>query len=230
MLTTRIGLSGVVRVLPAGFALAGLLLLAAGFLLLAAPASARAEAMSFRVATLADHAGRCHGRCPKVIVADGQITNSTPEEFVAFLRGDRRRPGHAYRGPAEFRRRLCRRLDGAGKIFRQIGAATGGVRRCRTDAFPPASTPSWAARKGSRRRAPSSASTACTPTRPKAASSIRRCGASMTTAHRGHVEALCARMGVSRKSSVPPNISPRRRSILSRPTEMARWRLAGRAL
>ena len=63
--------------------------LLAAVVLLALPASG-ARAMDFSLQTVSD--GSCRAHCPRVIVAEGQISNSTPHEFVQFLRdnvGDR---------------------------------------------------------------------------------------------------------------------------------------------
>ncbi len=61
----------------------GLVLAACG---LASAGAARAEsgAMSFRVEPL--DMGGCGARCPHVIVAEGVIETSTPQDFVDFLR------------------------------------------------------------------------------------------------------------------------------------------------
>jgi len=48
-------------------------------------ACASAQGMSFHMETLPDGSG-CRSRCPQVIVAEGQIGNSTPNEFLQFLR------------------------------------------------------------------------------------------------------------------------------------------------
>jgi hypothetical protein len=50
---------------------------------LALPARA-AEPMSFRLLPLED-ASRCGNQCAQAIVADGEITNSTPQEFLSFV-------------------------------------------------------------------------------------------------------------------------------------------------
>ena len=47
-------------------------------------AAAQAEDMTFRLVPIGDPA-KCKSRCVDVIAADGEITNSTPDEFVAFL-------------------------------------------------------------------------------------------------------------------------------------------------
>ena len=51
--------------------------------LLAVPV-ARAAEMRFQLVPVGDIA-RCGGRCPMAIAAQGEITNSTPEEFTAFV-------------------------------------------------------------------------------------------------------------------------------------------------
>src|SRR5436305_13564637 len=50
---------------------------------LAVPAKA-GEPMTFRLLPLED-ASRCGYQCPQAIVADGEITNSTPQEFLSFV-------------------------------------------------------------------------------------------------------------------------------------------------
>ena len=58
----------------------------AAFCLMAAASIAPAAAMDFRLEGVAQGGGCRAGRCPQVIVAEGQITNSTPGEFLEFLR------------------------------------------------------------------------------------------------------------------------------------------------
>jgi hypothetical protein len=43
-----------------------------------------AQPMSFRLLALED-SGRCGTQCAQAIVADGEITNSTPQEFLSFI-------------------------------------------------------------------------------------------------------------------------------------------------
>jgi hypothetical protein len=52
-----------------------------GFALLAAP-PAKADEMTFSAATLG---GRCGSQCPQVVVAHGEIVESTPNAFLEFL-------------------------------------------------------------------------------------------------------------------------------------------------
>jgi hypothetical protein len=88
-------------------------------LLLAGAAGARA--MDFRLETL--RAG-CSAGCPQVIVAEGQIANSTPGEFLQFLRNNG--------GRRDLRTVVFLNSEGGyviasmelGQIFRKIGAAT----------------------------------------------------------------------------------------------------------
>ncbi len=63
--------------------LVGLALAVCG-LALPEAASANSGSMTFRVEAL--DVGRCSGRCPHVIVADGVIESSTPQAFVDFLK------------------------------------------------------------------------------------------------------------------------------------------------
>jgi hypothetical protein len=60
----------------------------AGLLWFAAPA--RASDMTFRLFPVGDPA-RCGNACPQVIAAEGEITNDTPDAFVAFVRSQARR-------------------------------------------------------------------------------------------------------------------------------------------
>lgn len=59
-----------------------LLLLGAAAVLAAAPA--RSDDMTFRVVTLG--AGHCGARCPRIIAAEGQIVETTPNAFLNFVR------------------------------------------------------------------------------------------------------------------------------------------------
>lgn len=94
-------------------------LAAAGVLALLSVFSARA--MDFRLAPLGL---ACGGGCPQIIVADGQIANSTPDEFLKFLR--------ANVGNHDLRTVVLLNSQGGyvvaamelGQIFRRIGAAT----------------------------------------------------------------------------------------------------------
>src|SRR5437660_6605798 len=49
-----------------------------------APPAMAGEPMSFRLLPLED-ASRCGNQCAQAIVADGEITNSTPQEFLSFV-------------------------------------------------------------------------------------------------------------------------------------------------
>jgi hypothetical protein len=96
-------------------------LAAAAGLFVLFPAGARA--MEFRLQSLADGTG-CRSHCPRVIVAEGQITNSTPDEFLAFLRENA--------GDHDLRTVVLINSAGGyvvasmelGQMFRRIGAAT----------------------------------------------------------------------------------------------------------
>ncbi len=94
-----------------------------GLALLAADA-VQAAPMSFRLEPLSV-AGACRaGRCPQAIVAEGQIVNSTPGEFLQFLRENAVN--------ADLRTVVFLHSEGGyvvasmelGQIFRRIGAAT----------------------------------------------------------------------------------------------------------
>jgi hypothetical protein len=88
---------------------------------LAGALAATAQAMTFRLESLG---GDCRGGCPMAIAAEGQITNSTPGEFLAFLR--------ANAGNRHLRTVVFLNSEGGyvmasmelGQIFRRIGAAT----------------------------------------------------------------------------------------------------------
>jgi hypothetical protein len=54
------------------------------FSLLAVAPAVHAEAMTFRLGA----SGHCGAPCPTVIVAEGEITNGTPNDFLDFVRGN----------------------------------------------------------------------------------------------------------------------------------------------
>ena len=113
----------------------------AAFALLALVSGSGAQAMEFRLQSVGDGTG-CRAHCPRVIVAEGQITNSTPDEFLEFLRENV--------GDSDLRTVVLLNSQGGyvvasmelGQMFRRIGAATS---RGASAAFRPASMPSWAA-------------------------------------------------------------------------------------
>lgn len=83
-------------------------------------AAARADEMSFRAVTLG---GQCGGRCPTVIVAQGEIVEDTPNAFVSFVQQNARggdlhsvvlldSPGGKVGASMEF-----------GQVLRRLGAA-----------------------------------------------------------------------------------------------------------
>jgi hypothetical protein len=80
-----------------------------------------AEAMNFRTAAAANLAG-CRGDCGLAIVADGEITNETPAQFLDFLRSNR--SSHPGRTVVFIESQGGKILGGIelGKIFRRIGA------------------------------------------------------------------------------------------------------------
>jgi hypothetical protein len=61
-----------------------LALTAALFLTAAAAPATAGEPMTFRLLPLED-SSRCASQCAQAIVADGEITNSTPQEFLSFV-------------------------------------------------------------------------------------------------------------------------------------------------
>lgn len=98
--------------------------------LAAGPARAAPD-MTFRVAPVGDPA-RCGTRCPKAIVAEGEIVESTPAAFVDFARRNARDPAvrsvifiHSPGGKVIASMEL-------GRAFRAIGAAAV-VARVRSD-------------------------------------------------------------------------------------------------
>ncbi len=94
------------------------------FGVMAAASAAPAAAMDFRLEGVAAGAGCRGGHCPQVIVAEGQITNSTPGEFLEFLRENA--VNH------DLRTVIFLNSQGGyvvasmelGQMFRRIGAAT----------------------------------------------------------------------------------------------------------
>jgi hypothetical protein len=95
--------------------------LSLGALAAGALTATSAQAMTFRLESLG---GACRGGCPMAIVAEGQITNSTPREFLAFLRENA--------ANRDLRTVVFLNSEGGyvvasmelGQIFRRIGAAT----------------------------------------------------------------------------------------------------------
>ena len=98
--------------------------------LLVQTAAAQAEDMTFRLVPIGDPA-KCKSRCVDAIAADGEITNSTPDEFVAFLmrtfRDPRVRSVVLLNSPGG----QCRRIDAARRGAAQ-GRSAGDRRACRT--------------------------------------------------------------------------------------------------
>ena len=93
---------------------------AAAFSMLVLGGPAQAD-MRFSLTTIG---GACGARCPQAIVADGEITESTPDEFIAFVRANSRArdvrsvvllnsPGGKVVASMEL-----------GRVFRKVGAAT----------------------------------------------------------------------------------------------------------
>lgn len=87
---------------------------------LACGSAASAAPMTFRTMPVGD---KCGARCPEMIIADGEITNRTPEEFIAFIRRQSSNPNA--RGVILLNSQGGR--VGAsmqlGKLFRTAGAA-----------------------------------------------------------------------------------------------------------
>jgi len=88
-----------------------------------------AQAMDFHLQSVSDGRG-CRSHCPRVIVAEGQITNSTPDAFLDFLRE------HA--GDRDMRTVVLLNSQGGyvvasmelGQMFRRVGAATVVAHQC----------------------------------------------------------------------------------------------------
>jgi hypothetical protein len=87
-------------------------------------ASAPATAdMSFRLTPVVD-AARCGAHCPMAIVADGEIVDSTPDAFLAFVKSNA--------GAGDVRSIVLLNSQGGkvvasmelGRVFRKVGAAT----------------------------------------------------------------------------------------------------------
>ena len=84
--------------------------------------AARAE-MTFRLTPVVD-AARCGARCPLAIVADGEIVDSTPDSFLAFVQSNA--------GAGDVRSIVLLNSPGGkvvasmelGRVFRKVGAAT----------------------------------------------------------------------------------------------------------
>ena len=198
-----------------------------------------AQAMTFRLETMSLGA-RCGAHCPQVIVADGQISNSTPDEFLNFLRENAARH--------DLRTVVFLNSEGGyvvasmelGQIFRRIGAATvvARVRPSRgSSRFTTAHCLSacvYAFMGGVKRVAP-----------PGSVLGIHRMFANQAESHGifgdGPVERVydngsmagmlanySARMGVSRDLiHYAEHISSQSIHVVT-PTELARWRLASR--
>jgi hypothetical protein len=82
--------------------------------------AAVAAPMTFRTMPVGD---RCGARCPQVIIADGEITNRTPDDFVAFVRRQAQKPNA--RGVILLNSqggRVAASMQ-LGKLFRTAGAA-----------------------------------------------------------------------------------------------------------
>jgi hypothetical protein len=195
-------------------------LVLAAVVLLALP-SPGARAMDFTLQSVSD--GRCRAHCPRVIVAEGQITNSTPDEFVEFLRenvGDR-----------DLRTVVLLNSQGGyvvasmelGRVFRRIGAATVVAHQCLSACV-------YAFMGGIKRVAPRGSYLG-----------IHRMFADTSEGmfepkHRvyddGSMAAMLmrytARMGVSRDLIRSAEHVSSSRIHFVTPTEMSRWRLASR--
>jgi len=94
--------------------------LAAAILL--TPASALAAPMTFRTVAVVD-SQKCGARCAQVIVAEGEITERTPEEFLAFVRSQR--ANRAMRGVVVLNSHGGRVMASMelGRVFRAAGVA-----------------------------------------------------------------------------------------------------------
>ena len=96
------------------------LLLGVGFML--QPAAAHAEEMSFQLVSVGDP-GRCGRNCPAVIAAEGEIADSTPAQFLEFVREN---VGQANLHAVIFLNSPGGKVAASmelGRAFRRIGAA-----------------------------------------------------------------------------------------------------------
>jgi hypothetical protein len=88
-----------------------------------------ARAMEFRLQSVGEGTG-CRAHCPRVIVAEGQITNSSPEEFLQFIRDNAEN--------RDLRTVVLLNSQGGyvvasmelGQMFRRVGAATIVAHQC----------------------------------------------------------------------------------------------------
>lgn len=91
---------------------------ALSFLAFGGPAAAD---MQFSLTTIG---GNCGARCPQAIVADGEISDSTPDDFVAFVRAHAR--GRDVRSVVLLNSpggKVVASME-LGRVFRKVGAAT----------------------------------------------------------------------------------------------------------
>lgn len=96
--------------------------LLAGLLCLLSASAANAGSMTFRAAALGE-GGNCGGPCTRVIVAEGEIDDSTPEAFLNFIQingGDRAIRGVVFLHSPGGRVMASLRLA---EMFRTFGAA-----------------------------------------------------------------------------------------------------------
>jgi hypothetical protein len=98
------------------------------------PGVARSAEMTFRLVKMGDPA-KCRAKCPDVIAAEGEITERTPETFLAFVkahaRDDNLRSIVLFHSPggrviASMRLGIALRRIGAAAIVARIGAGADG--------------------------------------------------------------------------------------------------------
>lgn len=130
-----------------------------------------AEAMTFRLAS----SGKCAASCSKVIAAEGEIADRTPQDFVDFLRGNPlggaadaiifiNSPGGKVVAAMELGK-LFRREGVAAAVGRaEFGSTAAQFASLAETAFQLAFMRSWARERASSRAGAELASTACSPT------------------------------------------------------------------
>lgn len=87
-----------------------------------------ARAMEFSLQSV--HDGHCGAHCPRVILAEGQIENSTPDEFLNFLRENSNNSDLHVVVLLNSSGGYVVAATELGQIFRRVGAATVVARQC----------------------------------------------------------------------------------------------------
>jgi hypothetical protein len=201
--------------IPAAFAMA---LAASGL------SCGAASAMEFSLKSVGEETG-CRDHCPRVIVAEGQITNDTPDDFLHFLRENA--------GDHNLRTVVLINSQGGyvvasmelGQIFRRIGAATVVAHQCLSACV-------YAFMGGVKRVSPRGTSLGIHRMFANASD-----GAFDSSTHRvyddgslaGALMRYSSRMGVSRELiRFAEHISSNRIHVVT-PSQLSQWRLASRS-